>query len=158
MKLNNDELTTSAYIKPTYRHQCLYYIGHHIRNILNGQFFCSQTLRASRLCSFKEDFVDHSEKIKIWFSERGYLDKIIENKMDKVNFGQRRSKTKFATGVPFFVTYHLRLKVLGKIIHENLNLLYMNDEVKDNFTLEPMVSFRTAENLVVIWLEPNYTY
>ena len=78
--------------------------------------------------------------------------------MDKVNFGQRRSKTKFATGVPFFVTYHLRLKAVGKIIHENLNLLYVNDEVKDNFTLEPMVSFRTAENLVVIWLEPNYTY
>ena len=59
---------------------------------------------------------------------------------------------------PFFVTYHLRLKALGKVIHENLNLLYMNDEVKDNFTLEPMVSFRTAENLVVIWLEPNYAY
>ena len=34
----------------------------------------------------------------------------------------------------------------------------MNYEFKDNFTLEPMVSFRTAENLVVIWLEPNYTY
>ena len=34
----------------------------------------------------------------------------------------------------------------------------MNDEVKNNSTLEPMVSFRTAENLVVIWLEPNYTY
>ena len=78
--------------------------------------------------------------------------------MGKVNFGQRRSKTKFATGVPFFVTYHLRLKAIGKIIRENLNLLYMNDEVKNNFTLEPMVSFRTAENLVVIWLESNYTY
>ena len=126
--------------------------------MLNGQLFYNQTLRASRVCSFKEDFVDHSEKIKIWFSERGYLDKIIENKMDKVNFGQRRSKTKFATGVLFFVTYHLRLKAPGKIIHENLNLLYVNDEVKDNFTLEPVVSFRTAENLVVIWLEPNYTY
>ena len=36
VKLNNNELTTSAYIKPTYRHQCLYYKGHHIRNILNS--------------------------------------------------------------------------------------------------------------------------
>ena len=48
VKLNNNELTTSAYIKPTYRRQCLYYKGHHIRNILNSQFFYSQTLRASR--------------------------------------------------------------------------------------------------------------
>ena len=47
--------------------------------------------------------------------ERGYPHKIIENKMDKVNFGQGRSKTKSATGVPFFVTYHLRLKALVKI-------------------------------------------
>ena len=47
--------------------------------------------------------------------ERGYPHKIIENKMDKVNFGQGRSKTKSAAGVPFFVTYHLRLKALVKI-------------------------------------------
>ena len=64
--------------------------------------------------------------------------------MDKINFGQRRIETKFATGVLFFITYRHRLKALGKIIHENLNLLYMNDEIKDNFTLEPLVSFRTS--------------
>ena len=38
------------------------------------------------------------------------------------NFGKSRSKTKSATGVPFVVTYHPRLKALSKIIHENLNL------------------------------------
>ena len=43
--------------------------------------------------------------------------------------------------------YHPRLKTLGKIIHENLNLLYMNDEVKDTFTPGPMVSFRTSRKL-----------
>ena len=54
--------------------------------------------------------------------------------MDKVDFGETRSQTKPATGVPFVVTYHPRLKALGKIFQENLNLLYMNDEVKDTFT------------------------
>ena len=127
----NDELTTSVYIKPKYRHQCFYYRSSHPEHIERPIVY-SQTLSVSRLCSFKEDFEDHSEQI-ILFSERGYPDKIIENKMDKVTFGQRRSKTKSATGVPFFVTYYLRLRALGKIIHENL--LYMNDEVKDNFTL-----------------------
>ena len=73
----------------------------------------------------------------------------MENKIDKVNFGQRRSKTKSATGVLLFVIYHLRLTALGKIIHENLDLIYMNDEVKDICTRGPMVSFRTAEDLVV---------
>ena len=35
----------------------------------------------------------------------------------------------------------------GKIIHENLNLLYKNDEVKDTFASRPMVSFRTSRKL-----------
>ena len=64
--------------------------------------------------------------------------------MKKVNFSDSRSKSRCATGVPFVVTYHHRLKALGKYIHENLNLLYMNDEVKNN--------------LVIIWLELNYTH
>ena len=59
--------------------------------------------------------------------------------MKKVNFDESRSKTK---SFPFDVTYHPRPKDLGKIIHENLNLLYMNDEVKYTFTPGPMVSFK----------------
>ena len=63
--------------------------------------------------------------------------------MKKVNFGESSSKTKPATGVPFVVTYHPKPKALSKIIHGNLNLLYMNDEVKDTFTPRPMICFRT---------------
>ena len=146
VKLNNRELTKSVYIKPTDRHQYLHYKSSHPDHIKRSIVY-SQTLRASRLCSFKEDFVDHSEKMKTWFSKRGYPDKIIENEMKKVNFSESRRKTKSATGVPFVVTYHPRLKTLGKIIHENLNLLYMNDVVKDTFTPGPMVSFRTSRKL-----------
>ena len=91
--------------------------------------------------------------MKTWFSKRGYTDKIIENEMKKANFGESRIKTKSAAGVPFVVTYHPRLKALGKIIHENLNLLYMNDEVKDLWSL-----LELSENAVVTWLEPNYTH
>ena len=135
-------LTTSVYIKPTDCHQYLHYRSSHPGHI-KGSIVYSQTLWASNLCSFKEDFVDYSEEIKTWFSKRGYPDKI-ENEMKKVNLGESRSKTKSATGVPFVVTYHQRLKVLGKIIHENLNLLYMKDEVEDSFIPRPMVSFRTS--------------
>ena len=67
--------------------------------------------------------------------------------MKKVNFGESRSKTKSATGVPFVATYHPRLKALSKIIHENRNLLYMNYEVKDTFITRHMVSFRTSQKL-----------
>ena len=43
--------------------------------------------------------------------------------------------------MPFVVAYHPRLKIVGKVIHENLNLLFMNDEVRDTFTP------RLSENL-----------
>ena len=108
--------------------------------------------------SFKEDLADHSEKMKTWFSKRGYPDKIIENETKKVNYGESRSKTKSAPGVPFVVTYHPRLKALSKIIHENLNLLYMNDDVKDTFTPRPMVSLRTSRKFSSFWLEPKYIH
>ena len=69
-------------------------------------------------------------------------------KQKKVNFGQSRSKTKFATGVPFIVTDHARLKAaLTEIIHETLNLLCMNDKVTETFTPGPLLSFRTAQKL-----------
>ena len=68
--------------------------------------------------------------MKNWFSKRCYPDEIIENEMKKVHFG-----------VPFVVTYHLRLKVLGKIIHKNLNLSLRNE---DALTPVPMVCLRIA--------------
>ena len=83
--------------------------------------------------------------METWFSKRGYPDKIIENKMKKVNFDESRSKTKSTIGASFVFTYHGRLKTLGKTIHQNLNLLYMNDKVKDTFRPGLMVSFRAAQ-------------
>ena len=67
--------------------------------------------------------------------------------MNKVNFGETRIKIKPATRVPFVVTYQPRFQAPEKIFHENLNLLYTYDKVKDNFTSEPMVSFRATPKL-----------
>ena len=146
VKFNKGELTKSVYIKPADHYQYLHYRSSQLDHI-KWAIVYSQTLQASRLSSFIEDFVDHSENMKTWFSKRGYPDKIVENDMKKVNFSESRIKTKSGTGVPFVVTYHLRLKALGKIIHENLNLLYMNDKVKGTFTPGLIVSFRTSQKL-----------
>ena len=63
VKFNNGELTTSIYIKHTDRHQYFHYRSSQPDHIKRSIVY-SQTLRASRLCSFKEGFVDHSEKMK----------------------------------------------------------------------------------------------
>ena len=87
--INNGELTTSVYIKLTHRHQYLQRSSHpdHVKRSI----VYSQSLQASRLCSCKENFVKYSEKMKNWFSKRGYPDKIIKNELKKVNFGESKS-------------------------------------------------------------------
>ena len=50
-------------------------------------------------------------------------------------------------GVPLVVTYHPLLKSIGKIIYDNLNLLYKNEELKQLFTPDPMVSFRSSRKM-----------
>ena len=45
------------------------------------------------------------------------------------------------------VTYHPRLEALSKSTHENLDLLYMNYEIKCTVTPGLMVPFKTARKL-----------
>ena len=47
-------------------------------------------------------------------------------------------------GVPLVITYHPLLKEFAIVIRKYLDILYFNKEVKEIFTLGPMVSFRGA--------------
>ena len=86
--------------------------------------------------------------MKIWFQKRGHPGKIIENEMKKVNFPScNKIQRKKSKGIPFVVTYHPLLKQLEGILRRNKYLLNMNAEVKQTFTLIPMVSNRSARKL-----------
>ena len=60
------------------------------------------------------------------------------------NFGKSSNKNK---DVLFVLTYHPLLKKVNCIIGKHIYLLYMNEEIKKVFELEPMVSFRSPRNL-----------
>ena len=65
--------------------------------------------------------------------------------MNKVKFFKILSGRKDNTkGVPLVVIYHPGLKNIDKIINRNLQLLYMDQEVKKVFTPKLMVSFRNT--------------
>ena len=69
----------------------------------------------------------------------------MKKKWKKVHFSKQGQKSKtFEKGVPFVVTYHPLLNKLSSVIHRNLYLLYMNQEVKNIFTQVPIVSFKNA--------------
>ena len=73
----------------------------------------------------------------------------METETSKVKLSGQRVfyRTKVEKGVPLVVTYHPLLKTTGKIIHDNLYLLYMNEELKHLFTSGPMVSFRSSRKI-----------
>ena len=68
--------------------------------------------------------------------------------MKKVHFSKQGQKSKkVEKGAPFALTYHPLLNKLSSIIHRNLYLLYMNQEVKNVFTPGPIVSYRSARKI-----------
>ena len=86
--------------------------------------------------------------MRSWFYKRGYPKGLLEKEMRKVKFsGFTRRNTREKKGVPFVITYHSSLKNIGRIINQNLCILYMNEDVKSVFTPAPMISFRSARKL-----------
>ena len=71
---------------------------------------------------------------------------MINRKRRRVKFGENK-QTCSAKGVPFEVTYHSMPKSLGKTFHNNIHLLYMNEEVRSTFTPGSMISFRTQRKI-----------
>ena len=149
VSLSNGDFSTDLHVKYTDRHQFLHYTPSHPDHTKRSIIY-SQALRISRICSNKSDFLKHLENMKSWFKVRGYPSKLIEQEMEKVKFflnGTVVRQRDPRKGVPFVLTYHPLFKSMGKIINKNLNLLYMDDEVKKVFTPKPMISFRSARKL-----------
>ena len=148
MNLSGNELSTDLYIKPTDRHQYLHYTSSHPEHTKKSVVY-RQALRLSQICSEEKYFKKHICKMKSWFSQRGYPQKLIETETSKVKFSGQRvfHRTKVEKCVQLVVTYHPLLKTIGKIINDNLYLFYMNEELKHLFTPSPMVSFRSSRKI-----------
>ena len=67
--------------------------------------------------------------------------------MKKVKFSHvsnKKSQNRTLKRISLVATYHPLLNALGKVLSYNLNILYMDEEVKKVFYPGPMVSFRSA--------------
>ena len=155
------KLITSLFAEPTDRHQYLHYSSCHPERHqylhysschpehTKRSIIYSQTLRLKRLCSLEKEFKEKLSEMKSWFLKRGYLERIIDYEIEKVNFHENKKKSGInkRKGVHFVVTYHPKLKNPNKIIKGNPYLLYKNDEVKKTLTPSPMISFRSSSKI-----------
>ena len=149
VQLSGGELTTNLHIKPTDRHQYSHFTSSH-PNHTKCSITYSQALRVSRICYRECDFRKHISEMKTWFLRRGYPKNLVESEIKKFKFSHisnNKSQKRALKRIPLVVTYHPLFNSLGKVLSKNLNILYMDEEVKKVFYPGPMVSFRSARKV-----------
>ena len=70
--------------------------------------------------------------------------------MKKVKFSHvsnSKSQNRTLKKISLAATYHPLLDSLGKVLSKNLNILYMDEEIKKMFFPGPMVSFPSARKV-----------
>ena len=87
------KLITSPFGKPIDRHQCLHYSSGHPDHTKRSIMY-SQILRLKKLCSLERDFTEKLSEMKLCFLKRGYAEQIIDYKMGKVNFCEKKKKSR----------------------------------------------------------------
>ena len=131
----DSKLETDLYMKPTDRYRYLCYLSYHPEHTNAVLFIVKLYASIGYVCSLEKDFNYHKLNMKELFIKRGYSKSVIEKEMDKVRFSKQAQKSKkVERGVPFVVIYHPLLNKLSSIIHRNLYLLHMNQEVKNVLT------------------------
>ena len=142
VSLYGNKLTTDLHTKSADTYQYFHYTSAHLAH--TKRFIIHrQALRMSRICSYKIGFENHLVDMKSWFQAREYPSDLVQKKMNKVKFSGDSDKNKTkkkSKGVPLVITFHLLLKDFGNIIHKNLYLLYMDQEVERVFTLGPTIT------------------
>ena len=78
--------------------------------------------------------------MKEWFLARDYPENVVNEQINKVVFGKSQpSKKNSENSVRFVVTYHPKVKKLGKLINDLLPFLYSDEEVQKVFSPPPVV-------------------
>ena len=102
----------------------------------------------SRISSSKKDFKGHVDRMKEWFLAGDYPKIVVNEQINKVVSGKNQlSRKNSENGVPFVVTYHPKVKKLGKLINDLVPFLYNDEEVQKVFSSPPMVSYRSARKI-----------
>ena len=111
-----------------------------------------ELLRARRICTKEQDFIEAAERMKGYFMQRGFDQSAIEETISEVLKKPREEaltykKKKSSDRVPFVVTYHPRLRMMGRVLHKNFKLLQSNERLQKAFPEPPMVAFKRLKNL-----------
>ena len=111
VRINQGEFITDLYCNFTSGHQYLYYESSHSSHTKFSINF-SQTLRMRRILSMRSDLVANVKKLKDWFTERGYIEDMVNKEtkraLETSSLGHFKTSERSApgngeTGLPLVV-------------------------------------------------------
>ena len=151
VSIDGRRLKTTLFSKPTDAHLYLRSDSCHPPSCTKG-LVKGELLRARRICTKDSDFKEAASRMKGYFIQRGFNQEAVEEKIAEVletprNEALTYRKKEVQNRVPCVLTYHPRLKAMGKILHKHFKLLQSNERLKRAFPEAPMVAFKRLQNL-----------
>ena len=151
VSVNGRKLKTTLYSKPTDAHLYLRKSSCHPPSCTKG-IVKGELLRVRRICTLKDDFVKAAGKVMGHFSDRGfkkeemlvaYNDVLAMDREDVLEYKSKQTSER----VPYVLTYHPRLRMLGSVLKRHFHLLQTNERLRKAFQEPPMIAFRRLKNL-----------
>lgn len=151
LTISNDRINSSMYYKETDSHAYLHYRSSHPIKCLNSIPY-SQLLRVKRICSSEEDFHQQAKKVKSFFKDRGYPNKVIESAYSRTCNKDRPDllkpqDVKSNTRIPLVLTYTKTNLPIVKTVCSNFKTLQTDPDLANLFPEPPLPSFRRDRSL-----------
>ena len=151
VSISGNKLKTTLYTKPTDRKAYLHSKSYHPKSTKESIAY-SQATRLQRICTEKEEFEKHAEKLRVDLTNRGYRnEKVME---DIKQAGNRNRRTLLAykeksrnEQTPLIVAYNRNLPNLRSIIDQTWGHLQINPDERAKFDQKPVLCFRRNRNL-----------
>ena len=151
LSVNEGNITTDLYVKPTDTHQYLHASSCHVYHSKKSIPY-SQALRLNRICSNNSLFDKRCNQLEDWLCKRGYSSKMVRKQIlaarrfsrdDLLNKEKQPPKDKLILNV----TYHPLLRGIKDILRKLQLLLECDSGHQKVFSDTPMVGFRKGKSL-----------
>ena len=150
MSVQEGDISTSIYYKPTDSHSYLRYDSHHPPKCIDSIPF-SQFLRLRRICSSDADFVEKSEEMSEFFYDRGYPTTVVKAALERCK-GISRSEAlvqrdkRNGSKIPLVLPYQRSTAKISKIIHANAKILSRDSDTGSLFRDNIVTAYKNLPN------------
>ena len=162
--MENSELYTELYSKPTSAHQYPHRTTFHHFSLIKS-LPKSQFTRIRRICSKLSDYKHQANVFVNYFATRGFNLRKLESMANSVSQMNRddllnkpAEKEASQNRISFVLNWHTNFRDFGTIIHRNYRkMLSEYLKIKSVFPAPPLLSFRRNKNLKDILVGSSFT-